>query len=272
MFFENQNFCKKNKIRIYYKMTTSRPFYLSDLDIIADASQALMAGIDTTVFTADATAEFDVPLTFLRQLFQYHSDASDVDNVDADDTLYKVSYATSSTQITSNFITNTIVTSNKQDANAPLQDLARDYVRYLAYKLFNTPQGVDLFDNETELRTNLNLECRNKMHAKLLDLADHGILDAASSNPNPALKLLKQIIKQAPGRLSGGDPANTADPWHIVSGTVAGENAWYEMPLVVGDSICFKLKVVADPGQNSIIAIAVSNPADWTYLIKMNAI
>lgn len=254
-------------------MTTARPFYLSELDIAVDASLALMSGEDTAELTGyDAAAEFEVPLAFLRNLFQFHTDASDVNDVVPTDTLYKVEYTESNDQITSNFITNTLVTGNKQDANAPLQDLARDYVRYLAKMLFNTTQGVDLFDNETDLRNNLHSECRNKLHAKFLDLADHGVLSANAPNPNPSKKLLQQIIKRAPGRLAGDDVNNTANPWQIASGSEAAENAWYEMPLVVDDSICFKLTVSADPGQNSIVAQAVDTPADWIYLIKMKAV
>ena len=248
-------------------MSANRLFYLSDLDITADASLALISGIDTTAFTADATAEFSLPVAFFRNLFQYHTDASDVDDVVSTDTLYKVNYATTSTQITSNFITNTIVTANNQDSNAVAQDLARDYVRYLAYKLFRTAQGVDLFDNETELRTNLTAECRAKLHAKFVELADEGVLDANSSLANPSMKLLKQIIHIAPDRLS--DATISFVP---IDGPIDTETEWFEMPLIAGDVLCFLLHIDAYPTQNSIVSAAVANPAQWTYLIKMNAI
>ena len=251
---------------------SAQTFYLSDLDITADASLALMAGTQAAAFGGDAIAELDVPLAVLRALFQYHTDASDVDDVVSTDTLYKVVHSTTSVPISSNFIINTIVTANNQDSNDVAQDLARDYVRYLAYKLFNTVQGVDLFDNEEELRTNLNARSRESLNARLLELADKGDLDADTTVDNPSMKLLKQIIKNDPDRFSRIANGQSAYPWTIASGNEADENAWYEMPLIAGDVICFLLHVNADSNQKSIVNDAVANPAQWTYLIKMHAV
>jgi len=245
--------------------TTAQTFYLSDLEITADASLALMAGVTTAAFTGDATAELDVPLDVLRVLFQYHTDASDVDNVVSTDTLYKVVHTTTSVPISENFIINTIVTSGKQDGNAVAQDLARDYVRYLANELFNTVMGVDLFDNEVELRTNLNARSRESLNAKLLELADEGVLDANSSLANPSKKLLKQIINNDADRFS-----DSSISFINVSGLA--EEQWYKMPLIAGDVICFLLHVNSAVDQKLIVNSAVDDPAQYTYLIKMHAV
>lgn len=245
--------------------TAAQTFYLSDLDITADASLALMAGYDTTTFTGDATAELNVPLEVLRLLFQYHTDASDVDNVVSTDTLYKVVHTTTSVPISSNFIVNTLVTANNQDANAVAQDLARDYVRYLAHELFNTVMGVDLFDNEEELRANLNARSRESLNAKLLELAAYGPLSATNNSTNPSMKLLKQIIKNDADRFS-----DAGISFINVSGTA--EEQWYKMPLVAGDVICFLLHVNSAVDQKLIVNSAVSDPALHTYLIKMIAV
>ena len=249
---------------------SAQTFYLSDLDITTDASLALMAGAQADAFGGDAIAELDVPLAVLRALFQYHTDASDVDNVVSTDTLYKVVHSTTSVPISSNFIINTLVTANNQDGNAVAQDLARDYVRYLAYKLFNTVQGVDLFDNEEELRTNLNARSREALNARLVELTAAGDLNASITVNNPSMKLLKQIIRNDPDRFSGDANNQTAEPWEVASGS--GEACWFKMPLIVGDVICFLLHVDADADQNSIVNDAVTNPPQWKYLIKMQAI
>lgn len=251
-------------------------FYLSELDIDVDASLAEMAGYEPASFVGDATAEFDLPVEFLRELFQYHTDASDVDDMVPTDTLYKLNYAPTSTQITSNFILNTIVTENRQDSNAVAQDLARDYVRYIAKKLFNTVMGVDLFDNETELRANLHTSCRTALHTKLCGIAGYGPLDSDGKgpgtegevSPNPSYKLLQEIIHFVPERLN--DPTISFVP---VDGQIDSETEWFKMPLIAGDVICFLLNVDADPAQVSIINSpdGVSVPR-WTYLIKMNAV
>ena len=258
-------------------MASNPVFYLSELDIEVDASLAEMAGYEPSDFAGDATAEFDLPVSFLRELFQYHTDASDVNDFVPTDTLYKLNYAPTSAEITSNFILNTIVTQNRQDSNAVAQDLARDYVRYLALKLFNTVMGVDLFDNETELRNNLHSSCRTALHTKLVGIAGCGPLDAdgvsinpakisLGPQPNPAYKLLQEIIHFVPERLN-----DSTISFINVSGT--GEEQWYEMPLVAGDAICFLLHVHADPAQLTIInsPAGVTIP-EWRYLIKMNAV
>ena len=249
---------------------SAQTFYLSELDITADASLALMAGSQADAFDGDAIAELEVPLSVLRALFQYHTDASDVDDVVSTDTLYKVVHSTTSAPISTNFITNTIVTLNKQDSNAVAQDLARDYVRYLAKQLFNTVMGVDLFDNEAELRTNLNARSRESLNARLLELAALGDLSASITVDNPSMKLLKQIIKNDPDRFSGLASGHSANPWEVASGS--GEEEWYKMPLIVGDVICFLLNVNAHADQNSVVNDAVDNPAQWKYLIKMHAV
>jgi len=249
---------------------SAQTFYLSDLEISADASLALMAGYQSDSFGGDAIAELDVSLDVLRALFQYHTDASDVDNVVSTDTLYRVVHSTTVVPISSNFIVNTLVTANNQDANAVAQDLARDYVRYLSYKLFNTVMGVDLFDNEEELRTNLNARSREELNARLLELAALGNRLTANTIDNPSMKLLKQIIKNDPDRFSQSATNQSANPWEVASGS--GEDCWFKMPLIAGDVICFLLHIDAHANQNTIVNSAVSNPAQHTYLIKMHAV
>lgn len=250
-------------------------FYLSELDITVDASLAKMSGFESEPFTADATAEFDLPVAFLRELFQYHTDASDVDDFKLTDTLYKLAYVPKTNEITSNFIEKTIVTAGNQDSTAGAQDLARDYVRYLAYKLFRHTAGVDLFDNEFELRANLHSECRNQLDRNLAGIAGSGPLDASGISPtlqntvalpNPAYKLLQEIIHFVPERLNASDIS-----FELASGS--GNDKWFKMPLVAGDAICFLLHVDAHVDQLTVI----NSPANvdipqWTYLIKMNAV
>jgi len=259
-------------------MVLNPVFYLSELDITVDASLAKMAGFEPGSFEGDATAEFDLPVDFLRELFQYHTDASDVDDFIPTDTLYKLAYGPEYTQITSNFIEKTIVTAGNQDSLAGAQDLARDYVRYLALKLFRHTAGVDLFDNETELRNNLHSSCRTALHTKLVGIAGYGPLDADGKgpgtegvvSPNPAYKLLQEIIHLAPQRLN-----ESAISFVLASDSpTTGNNKWYQMPLVAGDAICFLLHVDAHDDQLTVINSPqdVADIPTWTYLIKMNAV
>ena len=247
-------------------MSTAQSFYLSDLEISTTATLATLSGSTSTSFTGDATAELDVSASVLQTLFQFHSDAIDVTDAVADDLTYKVvNTEGQSYPLSSDFLANTEVTSGMVDSNAATNTVTYDYVRYLAYRLFNTYLGVDLFANETELRDDLDTTARAALDAKLGDFADLGAQDASASI-NPCKVILDQIIANQPTRLSD---------LHIASGSAStddGAAVWNYVPILAGDSLYFKLVVSADAGQAAVVDVSTVTTPDRTYLIKINAV
>lgn len=230
-------------------------FYLSQLDVSIDASSATFAGAVTVSFDASASAEVDVSYSVLRNLFQFSTDASDIDNVVSTDILYKVDYTTSSAPLGIDLDTNTLMYDSPIQSGATDNHVTYDFVRYLALKLTNTYLGVDLFSNETELRENLNSTFKSQFNTVLLNLAADG--DTTSDGNSPSKSILSQIISNDPSRLDDITAYNVGGTWH-------------QTPINVGDKLYFVLTVSAATNQDSLTG--VDPISDRTYLIRINAV
>lgn len=230
-------------------------FYLSQLDVDIDASSATFDSAVTVSFDASASAQVDVSYNVLRNLFQFSTDASDIDNVVATDILYKVDYTTQAEPLGIDLNTNTELYDSPIQSGATDNHVTYDFVRYLALKLFNTYLGVDLIQNETELRTNLNSTFKTEFNAVLVGLAGNGNVDADSNSPSESI--LRQIMSSSPSRL------NTLTDLSV-------GNLWYQTPINAGDMLYFKLTVTPATGQNSLTGVSAFG--DRTYLIKINAV
>jgi len=231
-------------------------FYLSQLDVSIDASSATFDGAVTVAFDASASAEVDVSYSVLRNLFQFSTDASDIDNVVATDILYKVDYTTQAEPLGIDLNTNTELYEGFIQSGATDNHVAWDFVRYLAFKLTNTYLGVDLFSNETELRENLTSTFKTEFNDVLVTLADNQAVDADSNSPSEAI--LKQIMSNAPSRLD--DLTGL-----IVAGT------WHQTPINVNDLLYFKLTVTPATGQEDLTDLGTPIP-NRTYLIRIKAV
>lgn len=247
-------------------MATTQSFYLNDLELSINSTLATLGCVPTDPFTGiDAYAELDVSASVMQTLFQFHTDASDVDDIVADDLYFKVVYTDGqSYPLSTEFLANTDVITNMINANAAMNTVPYDYVRYLAQCLFNTYLGVDLFANESELRTDLDTTARAALDAKLGELAALGELNSTETS-NPGFKIMDQVKCNTPQRLS---------TIHLASGDENvndGADVWYYMPILSGDSVYFKLNVSAASGQAAEVdeSITISTRV---YQIKMNVV
>jgi hypothetical protein len=236
-------------------MSSNQDFYLSQLDVDIDASSATFDGAVTVSFDASASAEVDVSFSVLRNLFQFSTDASDIDNLVATDILYKVDYTTQAEPLGIDLNTNTEVYEGFIQSGATDNHVAWDFVRYLALKLTNTYLGVDLFSNETELRDNLTSTFKTKFDAVLVGLAANPAVEA--DNNSPSESILRQIMNNEPSRLE-----------HLENLTVEG--TWHQTPIIDGDKLYFMLTVTSATGQEELTG--VSAIPDRTYLIRINAV
>ena len=241
-------------------MATTQSFYLNDLELSINSTLATLGCVPTDPFTGiDAYAELDVSASVMQTLFQFHTDASDVDDIVADDLYFKVVYTDGqSYPLSTEFLANTDVITNMINANAAMNTVPYDYVRYLAQCLFNTYLGVDLFANESELRTDLDTTARAALDATLGELN-------STETSNPGFKIMDQVKCNTPQRLS---------TIHLASGDENvndGADVWYYMPILSGDSVYFKLNVSAASGQAAEVdeSITISSRV---YQIKMNVV
>ena len=249
----------------------NQTFSLSTLAFL-DASSV---GIGST----DATAVFYVRLSDMTNLFQYQTDAFDVNNTDASDIKYYVFHRTIPTAFHINpshaMMNKTesagMLGTGVQEIVAAKSLVKHDFIRYIALRLFNTHYGVDLFENEKELQENITYLGETVQHnidtilSGISTTSANGSLsyDASgnkyltndsSGNTNLCRELMRQIAAAEGSRFynNGADTATSG---------------LRPMPLHEDDSINFKLTVTAAEGQNIVTGVTVI--PSRTYTIKM---
>lgn len=261
---------------------SSQDFYLNQLNVDASGTSALMAGVASGSFDASCNTMVDVSLNTLKSLFRYKTDNIEITNASGDDIEYLVLYVEPSFNSTDpstypllidiNANTHVIFAGGHiafDSYDVSINDtITYDYSRYLAKQLFNHPRGVDLFSNEVELRESLRDNFALNFDLVLQTLYGYGVLNAASSDPNPAKTLLDQIIQNDPARLQ--DISVSGNGFYDVSGNYDANGNWFKMPLIANDKIYMLLTVKAPPNQHTLTN---TNPIpDRTYRIQIRAV
>jgi len=250
---------------------TNLDFVLTGLDeeITMGASGELF-GVAIPTMDVSATAIFNVKTETMRNVFRFQTDASDVDVVDGTDTQYYVKMdqwpATAilnpaHAMMDHSDSENPIATGDSNGTYVDNRMLVKhDFVRYLALKLFNTYQGVDLFSNEDAMKEDLAAKGAAAWASISGDLHTANGNNPMTNNDdvnNFSRQLLEQIINNDRDRLISDASAGTIDASNVVQA----------MPLVDGDTISFKITLKAATGQHNLTG--VSAIGDRTYKIKL---
>jgi len=222
-------------------------FYLSQLDVLVDASSALLYGVDTVAFDGSANVAVTIPLENAMNIFQFYTDSTDINNLAVDDIQYKVVYTgAGTTRIQFDLDTSALLINGDIHPGAANRNTTYDYVRYLAQRLFNTHLGVDLFSNETELRTTLRDDFSTAFDSNMTALT-------TANGVSPAKSILLQVINNQPERLSD-------------ISTLSLGSDWYKSPLQAGDVLYFRLTVNAAANQNDLTGVGSIPPR--VYLMQ----
>ena len=244
-------------------------FYLPQLDMSANqTTDASMQWQNTTVITTnfDANAQVDVSYNILQDMFQFYTtDVSGLDwpTNDPVDLKYRVVWNSTAQPLHIDINHNTTVYQSTVGSFTNNPVLTLDWIRWLAQCLFNTPLGVDLFNNEETVRSSLATAFSSDLNTKFTELnaattvnsVNDGTYYSAGS-PNASQSILSQIIGSAPSRLSD----------LIESGTTN----WFKCPIMAGDFLYFTVKIRAKSDQHNLTGVA--SVADRTYLLKINAV
>ena len=227
-------------------------FYLPQLNVVVDASSALLSGVDTVAFDGSANVSVSVPLENAMNIFQFYTDSIDINNVMVDDIQYKVVYTGADpTRMQFDLDTSALLITGDIHAGAANRNTTYDYVRYLAHRLFNTHLGVDLFSNESELRTTLRDDFSTAFDSNMTVL--NAIGETIAYVNSPAKSILLQVINNLPERLSD------------IATLSLGSN-WYKCPLQAGDVLYFRLTVNAAANQNDLTGVGSIPPR--VYLMQ----
>ena len=234
-------------------MNIGNNFYLPQLDVLIDASSALLYGADTAAFDGSANVSVNIPLVNAMNIFQFNTDSTDINNVIVDDIKYRVVYTgAGTTRIQFDLDTSALLINGDIHPDAANRNTTYDYVRYLAQHLFNTHLGVDLFSNETELRTTLRDDFSTAFDSNMTVL--NAIGETIAYVNSPAKSILLQVINNQPERLSD------------ISTTLSLGSNWYKSPLQAGDILYFRLTVNAAANQNDLTGVGSIPPR--VYLMQ----
>ena len=227
-------------------------FRLFALD--TEITMSISGEFDTFVpgedLSTNATAQFEIPVTNLQQMFRFKSNATITKdasgNPDGD-----VEYMVNMTTFGDHFpnITNSVVVNGHVNGVAyaydPENKVSYDFVRHLSYELFGTVHGVDLFSNKTDLVNDITTK------GDVLTNVGGGIyevFDAAGTQLSPldntntersnlTRELVSQLLKYHSDRFS--------------SLPVTG--SFFNLPIQTGDKLIFKLTINPATDQQKLV-------------------
>lgn len=235
--------------------------------------------------TADAKAVQYVSISDIKNVFKYQTDSNDVTNLDSTDLKY-YTYDTEWPVLNpANAMVeaaSAVATSAPSGAIAPNKlFVAHDFTRHLADELFGTHLGVDLFNNELELLTNIREICGSgaagntwfDITASVKKVSvnsdadgfagldgDSGakyMTNANTSSANLCRVLMSQMIGSAPSRFAEISAADTPQ----------------SLPFAVGDIISFKVNIKPAEGQKLLTKSAeAADVKDRSYEIKLEIV
>lgn len=290
-------------------MTTGIDFVLDyfSASYTLATSATMFAGSLVTLADVSATAVYYISKTAINNVFKFEADSWDINDISDSD----IRYFTHMDEWPSNLLINPVnAMLDKNDSNNAILQVGipnkmlvkHDFLRYLALKLFNTANGVDLFNNEVELLTHLNTmghtSFQNDISGTLWKYATTSsfqtdnlnfILDVSSNkkcttdnfntNENICRELFNQILNSKKERFSevtfnevgqAAVPINAGDSisYRFTVFPAAGQNTLTGVPAFGGRSYRIKLIVVADADASGLNTATVETAVNSTVYTK----
>jgi len=242
-------------------------------------SATLDAGSSVAIGDISAVAVYYISQDDIQKVFRYSSDSYDVNDISNVD----IKYFTRMSEWPLDLLINpSNAMLDKGDSNGALLQVGipnrmlvkHDFLRYLALKLFNTAQGVDLFNNESALITNLNTMGQTSFqdisatlwtyssgktaaadgNKYIVDLSTNWLATTNNfeTNDNICRELFQQILKNNSARFSS---------------IVLDGNGTAPVPILSGDSISYKFTVHPAAGQEALTGVSAFGGR--TYQIKL---
>ena len=267
-----------------------------------DLSAILDPGLEATTLDVSAEAIYYIGRGMMEKIFRFSSNSWDVNDISAED----VHYFTFMENWPDDFDLNPVNGQmNSWGAQNPILDLPdrtidparmlvkHDFIRYLALKLFNTPHGVDLFNNEVALVNELNrlggqvwndisgilwaknaytdlsyvndtdYEANNAENTKFfIDASANRVCttDDFSGNQNITRELFKQLINQQPTRFNDISYSSI---------DVGGTTVDYTIPLPFRRDDFISFKCIIHPAANQHELTDVTEFGGRSYKINL---
>jgi len=245
---------------IIYKNTQSLPLNLYlpglELSITSGLSQPIIGEV-TNPLQADAYASINIPVSFVLNTFYYWSDSINVDDVIEEGVKFKtMNYQQwQNVYFTRAVVFEGAISYYKRNIDVVKKQVNHDFIRYLALKIFKTPNGVDLFRNNEAVLNSLDVNSNTAFNNKLNNLENLGEFNNVENVDNISRTIFRQIL--------------TLQPQRIVP--LAGE--WTPIPLYAGDKLYLKLIINPNQQQQNIFSnVTIPTILPRSYLIELNLV
>jgi len=252
-------------------------FVLNDFEVSTTMTvAATLENAAPTAIDCSATAVFYIAVSDVSNVFQFQTDASNISDVASDDIKYFVDVthwpinvnAANAMMDDAASVNPIAVSDTRGTYPRPNMLVSDDYIRYLALRLFNTYHGVDLFNNVSAMQANIVSVCGTNSkdvinaHLGLIDVSA-GTLSMSGVSPfkylTNANTTTANISRELMLQIASSQPARYA--------TIAASSLRQKIPLLVNDSLNFKVILNAASGQNALTGVAAV-PAR-SYNVKM---
>jgi len=254
----------------------------------------LLANIPTEqipVIDTSATGVFYMKTSDLRNIFQFQTDAININDLSSQDLKYYVNMnawpaffdlnpanAMMDQDLSSGLLSvNPIATMEKTGQRySPTKMFVKDdFIRYLALSLFGTYSGVDLFNNQQALEDNIQAQCDGSAHGHSwydISASFHNVDMHVGTDPRLLTDIsgLKYMTRYAitPNNLCRElmNQIGFSDPNRFCN--ILPTANMQSVPLYDGDSISFVLSISPAPRQEQIVNLQSRIPAR-NYKIKI---
>lgn len=238
-------------------------FVLDDFNNSLTAVTATLESNEFTLGDHDATAILDVSISDISGVFKFISDSKELSDASETDLKYFVEADRLKSLNLGNVFTLYDVSENSMKETADDQTIPLDFIRYLAFQLFNSVEAVDLFDNEDAFKNHLENEETDTTVPNINDVINDSGTDAAplnnDSEGNLTKKMLDQVVNFQKGRLQSLSPEEVGDKYH------------FTVPIEVGDALVFLLTVKPATDQETVTG--KTDPiAKRVYRMKINVV
>jgi hypothetical protein len=247
--------------------TNYQDFYLGQLSITTTSELATLGGVPGSALSGDATVNITtVTAATMRNLFTFGTDSIDINDVVSEDLLYRVNWTDNSNNpLNIDIDLSANVISGNISLGLGNQNVTYDFVRYIAVQLFSTANGVDLFNNESTLRSSLKNKFNVTLNNKLLELEALGSQTDNDTTNNPVRDAMRQIINHEPTRFQDISANLYYGPGADLNGN---EISFYKLPFITGDRVYFNVILHASDTQHSIVNRVVSIPSR-SYIFRL---
>ena len=232
---------------------TAIEFSLPALDQEFTLIPATLEGAAPPTLDFSAVAVYNVKLSDMLAVFKYQSDSFDVSNAAATDIRYYVDSAAwpAALNPVHASMSESYMLATSGSIVAAKNLVKHDFVRYLADHLFNTPYGVDLFSNETELledlvskgstaRAAIQTVLNNVNHTNAIGGTDGDTLKYSTNAQNTETNICRELMFQ----IINGDATRF--------GSIADSTEKQSVPILAGDSLNFVLSISAAADQEDL--------------------